>query len=147
MNSGTQSLVLALDLEGTLISNAVSCFPRPGLRAFLDFCRDHFHRVVLFTTVPELRGRPILDMLIAEGAAPPWLRHISFVSWSGAIKDLRFIDGAQADGVILVDDYEGYVHAEQRAQWVPILTFGTPYPDTDDELMRVTEELRTRLCI
>jgi NLI interacting factor-like phosphatase len=149
MNCDTQSplRVLALDLEGTLISNAISCFPRPGLHAFLDFCEDHFHRVVLFTTVPETRGRSILDTLIAEGAAPPWLRQIEFVSWSGAIKDLRFIHDAQADDVLLVDDHEGYVHAEQRAQWVPILTFAAPYPDTDRELMRVTEEVRARLGI
>jgi hypothetical protein len=40
---------IALDLEGTLISNAVRSFPRPGLSAFLDFCQAHFERVVLFS--------------------------------------------------------------------------------------------------
>ena len=47
--------VLALDLEGTLISNAMSCIPRPGLFAFLEGCREMFARVVLFTAVLEAR--------------------------------------------------------------------------------------------
>lgn len=41
--------VIALGLEVTLISNAVSCLPRPGLSAFLDVCQAHFDRVVLFS--------------------------------------------------------------------------------------------------
>jgi hypothetical protein len=136
--------VLALDLEGTLISNAVSCFPRPGLYAFLEFCRDHFPRVVLFTTVPEARVRPILDTLVAEGTAPSWLSQIECVSWSGPIKDLRFIGNVEADHALLVDDLESYVHPQQRAQWVPIALFAAPYPQTDRELTRVTEELHRR---
>ncbi|MGD9830135.1 MAG: hypothetical protein AB7E70_06365 [Hyphomicrobiaceae bacterium] len=47
--------VLALDLEGTLISNAMSCIPRPGLFAFLEGCREMFARVVLFAAVLEAR--------------------------------------------------------------------------------------------
>jgi len=137
--------VLALDLEGTLISNAMSCFPRPGLRAFLDFCGAHFERVVLFTTIAETRGRPILDLLVAEGAAPLWLRDIEFVAWSGPIKDLRFVRDAEVGDAILVDDLESYVHPEQRAQWMPIAQFAAPYPDSDCELARVAEELRKRL--
>jgi hypothetical protein len=48
--------VLALDLEGTLISNAVSIFPRPGLYNFLEFCHDTFDKIVLFTSVSEERS-------------------------------------------------------------------------------------------
>jgi hypothetical protein len=137
--------VIALDLEGTLISNAMSCFPRPGLSAFLDFCHTHFQRVVLFTAVAERRGRPILDVLIGEGSAPGWVRQIGFVSWSGDHKDLRFISGVEVDNVLLVDDLESYVHPDQLAWWVPIAPFVAPYRDTDRELLRVTEELRRRL--
>jgi hypothetical protein len=36
--------VLALDLEGTLISNAVSQFPRPGLLAFLECCLPQYRK-------------------------------------------------------------------------------------------------------
>ena len=39
--------VLALDLEGTLISNAMSQIARPGLREFLEFCGDRFPRLVI----------------------------------------------------------------------------------------------------
>src|SRR5690606_29950088 len=64
--------VLALDLEGTLISNAVSQIPRPGLFDFLTRCRDSFSRIVMFTTVSEKRFRDIAGLLVKEGFAPTW---------------------------------------------------------------------------
>lgn len=45
--------ILALDLEGTLISNAVSQIPRPGLYEFLESAKSLFEGLVIFTTVPE----------------------------------------------------------------------------------------------
>jgi hypothetical protein len=47
--------VLALDLEGTLISNAASQIPRPGLYEFLASCQQLFQRIVIFTTVSEAK--------------------------------------------------------------------------------------------
>ena len=44
-----QPIVVAIDLEGTLISNAVSQFPRPGLYYFLEYCYKNFDRLVIFT--------------------------------------------------------------------------------------------------
>jgi hypothetical protein len=41
----SKGIVIALDLEGTLISNAVSQFPRPGLYSFLEYCSKNFCRV------------------------------------------------------------------------------------------------------
>jgi len=38
---------LALDLEGTLILNAASPFPRPGLNDFLEFCHLRFSSIVV----------------------------------------------------------------------------------------------------
>lgn len=38
---------IALDLEGTLISNAVSQFPRPGLFDFLTFCQGGCDRLLI----------------------------------------------------------------------------------------------------
>jgi hypothetical protein len=52
------NLTIALDLEGTLISNAVSQFPRPGLFTFLEYCHENF-RLVIFTAVNEVRFRSI----------------------------------------------------------------------------------------
>jgi hypothetical protein len=54
-----KQLTIALDLEGTLISNAVSQFPRPGLFTFLEYCHQNFDRVVIFTAVNEVRFRSI----------------------------------------------------------------------------------------
>lgn len=45
--------ILALDLEGTLISNAVSQIPRPGLYSFLEHVQGQFDQLVMFTTVEE----------------------------------------------------------------------------------------------
>jgi hypothetical protein len=68
LNKETQkNLTIALDLEGTLISNAVSQFPRPGLFTFLEYCYENFvgvasrleTRLVIFTAVNEVRFRSI----------------------------------------------------------------------------------------
>ena len=136
---------LALDLEGTLISNAMSCFPRPGLRAFLDFAALHFPRIVLFTAVAEHRVRPILDVLAGEGDVPAWMAGIEIIGWSGEVKDLGCIPRACLSSTLLVDDLESYVHPDQRAQWIAIEPFSAPYPDTDRELDRVAAVLRHRL--
>jgi len=146
MNDAGKPRVLALDLEGTLISNAVSCFPRPGLHAFLEFCRRHFDRVVIYTAVGEERGRRILDALAAEGSAPAWVRDIEFVRWSGPYKDLGCIRDAAPGRALLVDDLESYVHPDQCDRWIAIAQFAAPYPADDAELARVADVLRERLA-
>jgi hypothetical protein len=55
--------ILAMDLEGTLISNAVSQIPRPGLYQFLESAKCLFDELVIFTTVPEPKFRQIADLL------------------------------------------------------------------------------------
>ena len=82
--------VIALDLEGTLISNAMSQFPRRGLRQFLDFCGWAAPRVVVYTAVREARARTILCTLVREGTAPAWFGDIEYIQWSGPFKDLSF---------------------------------------------------------
>jgi len=47
--------VIALDLEGTPVSNAMSQIARPGLHEFLEFCRRAAPRVVIYTSVPEAK--------------------------------------------------------------------------------------------
>ena len=85
----TPSNVLALDLEGTLISNAMSQIPRPGLHAFLSRCRELFTRIVMFTTVDEASFRKIEQSLVEEGFAPDWFATLKYVQWHGETKDLR----------------------------------------------------------
>lgn len=137
--------VLALDLEGTLISNAISQIPRPGLSRFLISCCALFPRIVMYTTVSEARFRAIARLLISEGAAPDWFAELDVVDWTGKTKDLALISGAALEDCLLVDDFEGYVHGGQREQWVRVACFGHPYDMSDRELASTLLELRHRV--
>lgn len=136
--------VLALDLEGTLISNAVSQFPRPGLYAFLEFCREHFDRLVLYTAVRDAVGEAIVRTLVTENTVPEWFLDVPFVSWDGHLKDLGNIPAARPCDCLLVDDNRDYVADDQVAQWIPIAKYESPYPDTDRELARVQQVIVER---
>lgn len=129
--------VLALDLEGTLISNAMSQIARPGLRCFLEFCGEAFQRLVVYTSVSEGLFRQIARMLVNEGSAPGWFHALEYIDWDGKIKDLRRIRGVDPAGIVIVDDYEPYIHPTQRRQWVAIRPFEAPYRGDDRELSRV----------
>jgi hypothetical protein len=133
--------VLALDLEGTLISNAMSQIARPGLHAFLERCRELFPRTVMFTTVKEPRFRDIARLLVSDGLAPTWFADIEYVHWQGATKNLAFIPGGDLATIVLVDDFEQYVHPGQEPQWLQIEEFAHPYSDTDTGLAAVLEKL------
>jgi len=54
--------VSAIDLEGTLISNAMSQIPRSGLFDFLEKVKNLFPRLVMFTTMKEAKFRKIADL-------------------------------------------------------------------------------------
>lgn len=113
--------VRALDLERTLISDARECAARPGLAAFLAFCRATFPRVVLFTTVEEADARAALAHLVRTGAVPAELvDNLEYVSWVGEYKDLAFVAGVESNRVLLVDDDAGWIRPDQRDNWVPI---------------------------
>jgi hypothetical protein len=64
-------VTIAVDLEGVLISNAVSRFPRPGAAAFVTACRLAGDRVVLYTSVRAELARQIIDEMVAERLLPP----------------------------------------------------------------------------
>lgn len=140
----TRPTVLALDLEGTLISNAVSQIPRPGLWAFLMQCRELFPRVVVFTTVAEKRFRSVARLLVDEGYTPAWFADIEYVHWQGETKDLSFIPGASAEDALLVDDFERYVHPGQEAQWIRIDYFAYSDSKVDTGLQDVLRVLQGR---
>ena len=135
-------MVIALDLEGTLISNAVSQIPRPGLWTFLDGCRSLATRVVVFTAVSEDRFRAIAERLVADGLAPPWFSGVDYVRWSGRYKDLTPLMHEHGCPVLLVDDHAGYIHPDQQQHWIPITPFDPQRPDT--ELATVLTELQQR---
>jgi hypothetical protein len=127
--------VLTLDLERTLIDDALSARPRPGLLDFLAFCHQRFGRVAVFTTVEESDAREILEDLGRRGHVPPaLLTRLEYVGWCGQYKDLSFVPGAAAKEVLLVDDDAGWVRPDQRERWVAIAPWdGGP----DRELLRV----------
>jgi len=132
---------LALDLEGTLISNAMSQIPRPGLFEFLERCAVLFPRLVMFTTVNEDKFRHIGRLLVEEGKAPSWFAHIEYVKWQGDTKNLEYIPDAVVEESILVDDFEIYVHPGQVAQWMQIEFFDYPYSEEDRGLFKMLAKL------
>lgn len=144
-SSFAMHFILALDLEGTLISTAVSQFPRPHLYRFLEECRSLFSRIVMFTTVSEARFRTIAQLMIDEGKAPAWFGQLEYVAWSGRTKNLEFIPGASDHEALLVDDLASYVHPGQQPYWVQVEPFESPYPDSDSGLLVVLDELRRRV--
>lgn len=133
--------VLALDLEGTLISNAVSQFPRPGLNSFLEFCNNKFERIVLFTTVRESKARDVISLLIRENLAPKWFGEIEYIDWSGPNKDLSFIPDAIVDECLIVDDQSVYILPDQKDHWVEVSPFDYPYSEDDTELLSVKNKI------
>src|SRR5207302_4185129 len=111
----------ALDLERTLISDAIRAEPRPGLFDFLAFCLSRFERVVLFTCVEEPDARDVLDQLSRSGHVPPeLLGRLEYVEWGGEHKDLSFISSTVPEDVLVVDDDLAWARPDQRDQWVAI---------------------------
>jgi hypothetical protein len=145
VNAFTRTRVIALDLEGTLISNAVSQIPRPGLYQFLEFCRDTFERIVIFTAVSEPLTRRIVDQLVLDGDAPPWFgRELEYVNWTGSYKDLGFIPGAIIEETLLLDDQEDYVLPEQKRFWISVPEFDPRHLPGDDAFTTLEALLRAR---
>ena len=121
---------IALKLEGSFISNALSQFPRPGLWAFLDYCVKRFDRLVLFTCVNEERVRNIWNTLESEGRNPMEIIDIEIVQSQGRHKDLNYLDISPVNA-LLVDDQEAHIEPEQKANWVDIKCRDYPYERGD----------------
>lgn len=86
--------ILALDIEGTLISHASTMVPRPGLFDFLLFCRQNFERIVFFSFLEEERGRQILNTMADAGHMPEWVRCAEYLNAQGGrpgAKDLSLL--------------------------------------------------------
>jgi hypothetical protein len=136
--------IIALDLEGTLISNAMSQIPRPGLYKFLEGCKSICERMVIFTTVKEDRFRNIANLLVEEKYAPEWFGTLEYITWEGKTKDLSFIPRGQVEKTVLVDDFYIYVHPGQEIQWLEVKQFAHPYSEIDRELESTLVELKKR---
>ena len=136
--------ILALDLEGTLISNAVSQIPRPGLYTFLEQMREQFDHLVMFTTVDEGLFRRIAALLVIEGQAPAWFSELGYTTWVGATKDLTYVSPTLGKALLL-DDHGAYVHAGQKPWWIEVPLFGSPYEATDAGLNIAQQRIEQRL--
>jgi len=136
------STTLALDLEGVLITHAISQLPRPGLSSFLSQCEALFGRenICIFTTVNVRRFRDIAERLVDEGVAPDWFARIRYIDWVGEHKDLRFVR-EDTDKVIIVDDYPPYIKQTQKHRLIEIKQYMEPYthamPDMQDNELDV----------
>lgn len=146
------SPILALDLEGVLITNAVSQFPRPGLKAFLNECQAMFGviNICMFTTVPERRFRQIAKQLVAVGYAPDWFKTVRYTDWVGEHKDLRFVS-SDINQVIIIDDYPPYIKQAQKHRLIEVKQYLEPYsheePDaSDDELQKVLVKIKDMMA-
>lgn len=136
--------VVALDLEHTLIDDALSGCPRPGLFEFVAFCLDRFERVVLFTTVEEVDAREVLVTLADSGAVPTdFVASLEYVAWSGEFKDISFVPDVVPEQVVFVDDDSGWIRPDQREQWIEVVPWDGK--SADRELIRVRAELERRL--
>ncbi len=133
--------IIALDLEGTLISNAVSQFPRPGLYSFLEYCNHNFNRVVIFTAVSELHFRKIARTLADLGDVPDWFVQLEYIHWNGEYKDISFIPRGESKQIILIDDRIEYIKPDQKDSWISIPEYEYPYDNDDDELDKIIEKL------
>ena len=136
---------IALDLEGTLISNAVSQFPRPGLRGFLDFCAERFGRVCIYTAVRDEVTVPIIKTMVDEENAPSWILQSELIQWDRTVKDLTNIPNSEIMDCLIVDDNPDYIVDSQVSQWIQIEKYSSPYSKTDRELERVQSVIEHRL--
>lgn len=132
---------LVLDIEGTLITNAVSIFPRPDLYKFLEFVKEKFDRIVVMTCLEERKFREVANILCNEGSAPKWFEQLEYINWknhSGQIqqyKKLRFIN-KNIDNIWIIDDMERYISPDEISQWIEIESFVNPYRK-DKEFKRI----------
>ena len=127
---------LVLDIEGTLISNAISIFPRHNLYNFLEFVRTKFDRIVVMTCLEERKFREVANILCKEGSSPKWFENLEYINWkSSNYKDLTFVNG-DIKNLFIIDDMERYILPEQKSQWIEIRSFERPYKK-DKEFKRI----------
>ena len=132
---------IALDLNGTLISNGFSLFPRPGLHALLETCREVATHIVVFTGMRQARAEQVVATLVRDGHAPTWFAEVDILADSEGAKDLRHVceDPSRA---LLLDNSPENALPNQRDRLLQVATFAHPYPDDDRELERAACALR-----
>ncbi len=128
----TDPVAISLDLEGTLITNALEAVPRPGLSAFMDWCHGRFDRLFVYTCVEEQRARDILSQLVWDGHMDAAVAdRMEVVRWSrgfdGARKDLRRC-GVPVECNVIVDDMRMWIVPDQMHRWLECPDYDEPDP-------------------
>lgn len=143
---GVLQVAIALDLEGTLISNGMSQFPRPGLRSFLDGLGSLEVEVVIYSTLSWSVIDKVLANLSSDGVVPDWFSHCRRVTWRGICKSIHDVAIPGDNSVVmLVDDYEGYVCPGEEDYWIEVPTFSSPYVESSKVLQGVLEKIEAVL--
>jgi TFIIF-interacting CTD phosphatase-like protein len=136
--------ILALDLEGTLITTAVSMIPRPGLYDFLENCNKRFERIVMMTSVPRDWFERVRTVLIENEEVPYWFADVEYIDYSnckysndGEFKDLRCIPRCRINDILIIDDVEYFIRQEQKDQCILISSYNGD--KNDKEFDRIIE--------
>lgn len=139
----TKPKVLALDLEGTLITTAVSMLPRPGLYEFLEYCRGKFGRIVMMTSVPRDWFEKVRDVLIEHNEVPTWFKSVKYINYAereesedGSFKDLRCIPECDEHEAIIIDDMEWFIRENQKDRWIEIKPYNGEVGDREFDRIR-----------
>ena len=133
--------LLCLDLEGTLISNAVSQIPRPGLFQFLEQVAK-LCDLMLYTSVSFERVEGIRNLLVKEDVVPVWFRDISVIRPDNTHKP-KIACGRQ--DAFLLDDQSGVIVPGEEDWLVAIPEYLPPYSDNDRALDRALEDIKIRV--
>lgn len=133
--------LLCLDIEGTLISNAVSQIPRPGLYSFLESVY-RICELALYTSVSPERLQSIKGVLIREKTVPPWFIDLPSFHPKGTIK---FKAECGRSDAMLLDDQATVVAPGEEDWWIPIEEFVPPYTMQDRELFVAFANIESRL--
>jgi hypothetical protein len=133
---------ISLDLEGTIISTAVSQIPRPHLAEFGSFCMDFADGVEIRTGVNQEVAEEIMRLLVSEGSLPPRFRY-EIVDWDRRTdrKDLTNT-GMPLERIVHIDDVPAFALPSQKHRWIIVPEF-TGIEDYDRELVEVVERVES----
>lgn len=114
--------ILALDIEGTLVTNRGKWYPRPHLHEFLEFCFHRVERVCFFTLLSKASAKNVIEWLVEAGHAPKVaLERFEYVECKRNYKDLECLNHSDLNEVMLIDDNAPNVKPgqEERCILVP----------------------------
>ncbi len=141
MSYRTRRPLLCLDMEGTLISNAVSQIPRPGLHGFLESV-SRICDLALYTSVSQERLKSIQDLLIQEKVVPSWFKDLPTFQPVGTVK---FKVTCGRNDAVLLDDQAAVIAPGEWDWWIPMKEFSPPYSMEDRGLAEALADIKARL--